>query len=186
MKPKFNNVGNPHIVMKHDIDCFISRSVTVISIVLISFESRAHLIVTKRSANMPDEPNKTCLPCGYLDYDETIYDAMVRETYEETSFYIPDYKEFLVFNNNMKPVRILDNPKKDARQNISFIYMNIYDFDLKPHLFPMDEIIRYSSDEVQSVRVIPLSQVYDNTYELDWAFKHDEVIKEAIKHYNKI
>ena len=190
--PKFNNKPNNRIQLKYTtehgtqhLDYWISRSVAVVG-VIFAFKNDAtvNVLITKRSKNMRDEGNKYCVPCGYIDWQETGYDAMVREVYEETSLYLPEYKDYIHFNNNSKPFTVHDNPDSDSRQNVSLIYVNIYDFNKSMDKYPYN-IIDYRNKETAEVIWMTLNEFYDKyEQEYKWAFKHNETIREAMKFYN--
>jgi 8-oxo-dGTP pyrophosphatase MutT (NUDIX family) len=189
--PKFFNKPNEYFQFKHitsngveTFECWISRSIAVVGVVIvIPFIGEMQILITKRTKKMRDEAGKYCLPCGYLDFGENCFEAMTREVYEETSLYLPDYKEFLIGNNNEKPIGIHDQPTRDKRQNVSMIYLSAYDFHENMHLFPT-HVEKYSDKETELVKWMPLSEFYgryDREYE--WAFRHNETIKEVMSHF---
>jgi 8-oxo-dGTP pyrophosphatase MutT (NUDIX family) len=111
---KFNNRQNEcitHPETKRPV--FLSRSVAVVIRVIKGDQ----VLLVKRGTSVSDT-GKWCMPCGYLDYDETLKEAAMRELYEETG-YIANPDNFI-----MKSVD--DNPSSNL-QNISFVF-NI-DFD---------------------------------------------------------
>lgn len=188
-KPIFNNKPNEHIIYHYDNgtgvkvhqDYWISRAPAVVGIVFAFFvEGGTRVLIIKRSNNMVDESNKFGAPSGYLDWNETGYEGIIREIYEETSFYIPDYNKFMIFNNNKQPFYINDDPKKDAHQNISLIYLLSFDFSTDPTIFPID-IEKYTDHETAEVKWLKLSDFYNENRE--WAFHHDEIITKAHKYF---
>jgi 8-oxo-dGTP pyrophosphatase MutT (NUDIX family) len=192
-KPVFNNRPNEHVTIRHETektttvtDYWIGRAVAVVSVVFaVTVPALGmQVLVTKRSKRMRDEAGKMGLPCGYLDWDENCYEAVIRETYEETSLYLPDYKDLLITNNNEKPFTIHDSPSRDARQNVSHIYLSVYDFHNRMEMFPTG-VEKYSDHETEFVKWITLSDFY-NKYEngFEWAFRHNETLKEAVKFLN--
>jgi 8-oxo-dGTP pyrophosphatase MutT (NUDIX family) len=193
-KPKFKNIPNDHVTFGFHSphsgisvrqDYFISRAVAVVGVVFISIVGdNMRVLVTKRSEKMRDEAGKYGVPCGYLDWNETLYDAMVREVYEETSLYLPNYEEFLVTNNNKKSFTVHDKPT-DNRQNVSHIFLSVYDFNKNVSNVPT-EIESYKDKETAEVMwmsLLEFYQKYDTEY--SWAFNHNETIKDALKFYNK-
>lgn len=188
MEKKFYNTPNERIQIRHTtndetkvLDYFISRSVAVVGVVFaIPLVGSTCVLITKRSNKMRDEANKYGVPCGYFDYDETGYEAMMREVYEETSLYLPDYSDILFTNNHEKPIFIQDNPIKDKRQNVSLIYLSVYDFSGCMNRFPT-EIVKYTDKETAEVMWMSLIDFYTKNNEMEWAFNHDETIKNAIK-----
>jgi len=190
-KPKFNNVPNEHIIFRHitnqgshKVDAWISRSVAVVGIVFILVENTMKVLIGKRSKNMLDEAGKYGIPCGYLDYQETAFEAMTREVYEETSLYLPMYKNYLLYNNNEQPIVIRDNPANN-RQNVSLIYLSVYDMNKRPELFPeyIQSFSNKESEKVEWMKITDFYMRYEKKYK--WAFNHNETIKEAVKHFNK-
>ena len=71
------------------------------------------VLLTKRSANL-HEAGKWCLPGGYVDRDETIIEAVMREVHEEIGYTCEVQELFTIID---KPQR-----KGDDRQNISFVF----------------------------------------------------------------
>lgn len=188
--PKFNNKPNPHLIHHYDSgtgikvhqDYWISRAPAVVGIIFaFGVEGGSRVLAIKRSNKMREEPNKYGAPSGYLDWDETGFEGMTREVYEETSFYLPNYEPFLIFNNNKQPFFVQDDPKKDKNQNISLTYLLAYDFTSDPESFPI-EIEKYSDSETARVEWLKLSDFYNESRE--WAFNHDERIVMAHKFFN--
>ncbi len=192
-KPKFNNTPNDHFQMRYAtqqgttrLDYWLSRSVAVVGAVVAMHPiSGMNILVTKRTMQMRDEAGKHGIPCGYLDWDESCFEAMTREVYEETSLYLPDYKEFLLGSND-KPVGIHDQPTRDKRQNVSLIYLSVYDFHEKMDAFPL-HVEKYSDKETELVKWMPLSEFYGRyDMEYEWAFRHNETIKEVMSYFTSI
>jgi len=190
IKPKFNNKPNEHLILMMDDgvnkfkrDIWISRAPAVVGIIFaFGIEGGARVLVIKRSENMPDEPNKYGAPSGYLDWDETAFDGMVREVYEETSMYLPNYDPFLIFNNYEQPFYVHSDPTTDM-QNISLTYIMVYDFNGHLEFFPAD-IEKYTDHETAKVEWLKLQDFYNCQYE--WAFEHNKRIEMALRYYNKI
>jgi len=86
---------------------FHFRHVTTNAII----EKDKKILLVKRASHM-HEPNKYCLPGGYLDQKETIEKGILRETREETGY---RSKVLTLF-------RINGNPKRD-RGNVDFIFL---------------------------------------------------------------
>ena len=174
--PKFHNKPNPHI------DLWISRAPALAGIVfMIHKYAGLHVLIIKRSEIM-DEPNKYAAPSGYLDWDETGYEGITRELYEETSFYLPEYENFCVFDNNKEPFFTQTNPKADKKQNVSIYYISVYDFSKEYDKLPKF-IETYHCNETAEIKIMPVAEFFNN--QLDWAFHHDERIKQALEFINK-
>jgi ADP-ribose pyrophosphatase YjhB (NUDIX family) len=188
----FENRPNGRIRLKYnfngnntELDYFISRAPAVVGVVLICGVDNMKVLVSKRSDKMMDEAGKMGVPCGYLDWDETGYFGMMREVYEETSFFMPDFEKYQIFNNNKQPFFVKDNPKTDKRQNVSLLYVTAYDFINEPDAFPLAEIEAFSCKETAMVKLMNMSEFYGTSLKYDWAFNHDETIKSAMQFFNK-
>lgn len=185
LKPIFKNKPNEHLQIKYqniDLDVWLSRSVAVVGIVMAITQNDTYILIAKRSKTMVVQPSLVCIPCGYLDWNESGHDAMVREVFEETSLYLPDIKKYSVFTNDKKPILINDSPITDKQQNVSLIYLSVFDFIENELKFPI-EVEKFNCAETDWVKWISLTEFYDNNYE--WAFNHDSVIKDTIRFFNK-
>jgi len=135
---------------------WISRS--VVSIVMIIHNE--HVLCVKRGENVT-QTGKWCMPCGYLDYDETIEECAYREVYEETGLYLIDVEEIELMEIN-------SDPSSSKKQNIHFHY----------RMFASEE---YSVDvsKVDQGEVIAIEWVHKNDLDkYDFAFNHDTRIAE--------
>jgi len=193
--PKFNNRPNDHViyyfnpnpllgndVVRHDV--WISRAPAVVGIIFaLGLEGGVRVLVIKRSKNMREEPLKFGAPSGYLDWEETGFEGITREIYEETSLYLPNYKDFLVFNNKEQPFYVQTDPTKDKNQNVSLTYVMVYNFSDHQNFFP-EYVEKYINKETAKVEWLNLNDFY-NIDNREWAFNHDERIKMAHKYYNK-
>ena len=190
-KPKFNNKPNAHVMyyysdargVKINQDFFISRAIAVVGIVFAFTNDGMQILIIKRSDKMRDEPGKHGLPCGYLDWGETRHEAMIREVYEEANLYLPDYEKYLMFNNKTEPIYTNDDPKKDKHQNVSHIYLSVYDFHQEMDKFPIG-IETFTCKETAEVHWMRLDTFYLTYPNYQWAFNHDETIKYAVNFHN--
>jgi len=190
--PKFNNKPNQHIRYHYTDGCgltinqdfFIGRSTAVVGVVFAFTNVGMQILITRRSNTMRDEANKYGIPCGYLDFNESRQEAMIREVYEETSMYLPEYDKYLLFNNDGEPFKIKDKPSEDKRQNISHIYLSVFDFSKDMDKFPVD-IEKFTCKETALVEWVKLEDFYATYQDHSWAFNHDETIKAAVIFHNK-
>lgn len=88
-----------------------SRSIAICAIVI---SNDLDCVVTKRSDKV-DNPGKWSLPCGYLDWDESIHQALIRELWEELGLDVRGKFAGLY--------HVSDGPNKDERQNVSFHFI---------------------------------------------------------------
>jgi len=144
---------------------WISRSVAVLGIVIgTDIYGVKYVLAEQRGIGTPDLEyvGKWCLPCGYLDFDETCKQAVAREVVEETGVDIP--------SESFELVEINDLPSSDKRQNITFRFKT----ELKGYISDFELTNRFSEvNEVMNVKWICILDI--NHYE--WAFNHEEIIK---------
>lgn len=142
---------------------WISRSIAVV----VAVFTKNSVLVVQRGTGTPDPEfvGKYCMPCGYLDFDETCVQAAQRELKEETGLTFPTC-DFVLVNIN-------DNPNSDKRQNITFRYV------VKTQLSEKELELMFTTknsekDEVSSIRLINMKDI--DMYE--WAFNHSTLVKE--------
>lgn len=145
---------------------WISRSVAVVAFVYCyDKHENEYILAEQRGSSTPDPEFRGCwcLPCGYIDFDETIEEAASREVFEETGVQINP--------NNWDILSINSDPKSDKRQNITFRLETVVDDEIER----IKLTSKYSElNEVSDIRWIPFSEV-DN---YEWAFNHKELIKQ--------
>jgi 8-oxo-dGTP pyrophosphatase MutT (NUDIX family) len=180
MEKRFKNRENEEVHVDGR-TFWISRSVAVVGIIFAVKDGDPYVLVEKRS-EMMDASNKWAVVSGYLDWDESAYEAVLRETYEETGLYLPDIKSSLIFDNYAEPVYVASVPSKDAKQNVTLGYVFIYDFDMKRDEFPT-EVEKFKTKEVSEVRWVKVLDIIlgDGEFSIgdNWAFNHNTRIREA-------
>lgn len=147
---------------------WISRSIAVVVFVFAEdVFGETYILAEQRGKGTPDPEyvGKYCVPCGYLDFDETCAQAAQRELIEETGLNFP-VKDF-------KLVSINDIPESDKRQNVTFRYVINSNIPVED-LCKLFTTKNSEKDEVESIKFIKLSNI-DN---YEWAFNHQKLIKE--------
>jgi ADP-ribose pyrophosphatase YjhB (NUDIX family) len=89
---KFNNKENERIILPDERIIWLSRSSAVV-VTIWCIVDIPYLLLGKRGCGCPDEVGKWNLPCGYLDWNETLKEAAEREVYEETGLNISVIQE---------------------------------------------------------------------------------------------
>lgn len=166
---KFKNKENEKIKCTDGRDFWISRSVavcaTIIGFVGKTFDSdSAFVLAVKRGSSM-DNPNKYCLPCGYIDWNESGPEAILREVFEETNLNLNTISRRKSYNKLEEPWWVETRPSKDAKQNITLHYGAVYSFDKLP------KVSNTNCGESECQEVVWLNIKSINSYE--WAFNHD-------------
>lgn len=145
---------------------WISRSVAVvIKLTALDELGNKYVLAIQRGKGTPDPEfvGSWCLPCGYLDYNETIKEAARRELFEETGLWFSE--------NAFSLIGINDKPHADKRQNITFRFI----VDSQIPIERLNQIItdiHSEKDEVSDIKFISLKEVND----YKWAFNHDKLI----------
>ena len=154
---------------------WISRAVAVVGVVIGVRDGKiSNFLVSQRGPGCPDFIGSWACTCGYLDWDETAEESVVRELYEELGIKVPE--------SHVHLWKIVTDPNRDVRQNVILRY--IIPIDQK-ELEEMLEISRKSfldSDsrggeqgEVSDIKLISVTDLPN----YKWAFNHDDVILEA-------
>ena len=172
MEKNFNNRPNKSY-QTGDGEIYHSRSVAVVAVVLLLCKGKHHVLLTKRSDIMMDEPGKWCLPCGYLDWDESLEQAIIREVYEETGLMLSEHENIIIA---IAPnIRIDSNPESN-HQNVSIATC----FLLESDIFPL---LNDSTLETSAIKWKSIEDLMD----MDCAFNHKRVVIDAInKVYKKV
>ena len=145
---------------------WISRSMAVVCFVFAYIDGRWCVLANQRGEGTPDFQGYWNAPCGYLDYNETLEQAAIREVYEETGLSIDKTKLMLM--------DIDDSPKRE-NQVILFRYIYFY-YDKNKSVTITNKYCE--PDEVDDIKFIPIDEL--NNYE--WTSKNH---KEKIKKYGK-
>lgn len=192
-KINFKNKPNERIIA-NDSTFWISRSCAVVSEVLIFNEDSKswYVLLNKRGPKTPDFQGFWSLPCGYLDWNETVQEAALREVYEECGIYLPNLNkhegfinshceflatdEFLTSDNsnwnNKQPWRVFSNPT--GRQNISMHFSTLLYW--KDNNFPTLSFEHCEEGEVEEVIWMKL----EDAINLKLAFNHQDILRELL------
>jgi len=163
---KFNNKEN----IAYDIDgkkIYNSRSCATVGVVICRYKNDDYVLIAERGIGSADYSGYWNIPCGYLDWDETGYEGVVREVYEETGFYIPSVKK--VIRQDLNQPFFVNTDPKENRQNISLSY-GIY---FKTNKLPKLSKEHNEPDEVGELGWVKISEL--NKYK--FAFNHLDRIK---------
>lgn len=147
---------------------------------------KSFYLVSKRGDNCPDHQGEWQCTCGYLDFDETRVEAVLREIKEELGLDIREALENNQLENGRPKVfditelAVIDDPTRDARQNVTTRYLIDVNYDfIKPLL--EDGTINTRTDErggetgeVDEIRLISCNDLDD----YEWAFNHKELLED--------
>lgn len=158
-------------------ELWISRSVVVICVVArITDDNKIEIIAEKRGP-LVSATGRWCFPCGYLDYDEDLTDAVIREVQEETGYTL-ERKDVKFIDINSKP--------EGKKQNVGIRHIAFIDNDKKQISdFELD------TNEVTELKWIEIGESVGNIFNIDvnkldcvkWAFNHKSLIIHIINEY---
>ena len=158
-------------------ELWISRSVVVCCVVArITDENKIEILAEKRGP-LVSATGRWCFPCGYLDYDEDLTDAVIREVQEETGYTL-ERKDVNFIDINSKP--------EGKKQNVIIRHIAFIDNDKKQISdFELD------TNEVTELKWIEIGESVGNIFNIDvnkldcvkWAFNHKSLIIHLINEY---
>lgn len=179
---KFNNEHNKcHEVIESGEKRIIweSRSVAV-NLVLIIWKKNddgPYILVSKRGKSAADNIGKMNLVAGYLDYNETGKEAIFRETWEECGLNLPELiKNSTVISNNLDNPWSVNTDPSENRQNVSLRY----GLALRLHSNHLP-ILSIEFNEIKGESEDPQWILENQIEDFEWAFNHDQLIKEYIE-----
>lgn len=157
---------------KTDKEYWISRSVAVAVILFYqAIDGQFFVLLEKRGKGCPDFVGDYCLPCGYVDWDESLEEAACREVFEETGLKLTKEDRLNLFS-------IQSNPKDNVKQNITVRFSvkvapeRIINALASGEMNTNTRSRGGEPDEVECFKLIPLADV--NKYNMAW--NHDQVI----------
>ncbi|MEL6334042.1 MAG: NUDIX hydrolase [Cyanobacteria bacterium J06626_26] len=169
---KFTSTPN-RCVLVDGKEIWISRSITVLAILIVICDGNAYVPLNKRGPDLPSEVGKWCLAGGYLDYDETVGGAVMREVWEELGL------DLLELQANHRLIGSLDQPSlvfSEPRrlQNVTMHYpLMVF---LKPGAELPNLIPQVSQGEVTDVGWFPLEKALS----MELAFRHQDSLQRCL------
>lgn len=157
---------------EHDGVHWVARACAVVGFVFTKYKGKWHILANERGEGTPDFQGMWNCPCGYLDFDETLAQACIREVYEETGFKIP--------NKDLRFWSYTDAITNN-RQNVTFRFYAVVSQDNLDISVSAGRVLGLGgeTDEVSSIGWIPL----DNLDKYEWAFNHKIRIMEVFNLY---
>lgn len=162
---KFNNVQNKAYNTEDGI-IYHSRSVAIVGYIVAFYKDEPYFLIGQRSENM-DNANKLNMPCGYLDWNETLHDAFIREIFEETGLDITLKSGDTYYIHTEEPFKVTSNLK--AKQNVTLHFAHVFKTNTLPDIKP--------DFESNWVRWIPYAELMETDKDT-FAFNHFNRINE--------
>lgn len=159
-------------------EIWVSRSVAVVVTTLLRNKGDLYALLIKRGKSV-HAPGKWCMPCGYLDWDETATECAMREVWEEAGLHILTLPNSEIEYNGLEQLwDINTSPDLNEQQDIALHYSLVLTSDSFPELTDKNA----EEDEVVELRWVKLSD-FD---EYNFAFRHNERIKKFLDYYEKV
>lgn len=172
-KPLFKNRPNRPIEVDGE-TVWISRSVTVVLTLLFAKDRQLYMPLQKRGVEMPFESGKWGLPGGYLDFDETAGEAVIREVYEELGLYLPALMEQYPWIGDLDQPYYVESRPLYTVQNVSLRFPMLIAVDELPTLAPV-----VGPGEVEEARWFPVEEAIA----MPLAFGHDRITRQCLDTY---
>ncbi len=166
--PKFNNTQNKMYHTKDGV-VWISRSVAVVAHVWAEVGGKIYVLLGKRGQK-GDARGLWNVPCGYMDWDENLQQAMYREVWEETGIDLRDRKTLLRFDD--QPWKVYTEPIEN-RQNVALhtgMFIGVGEL-------PKTSLANMEKGEVELAEWIEWQDACQIPRE-EWAFNHYDRVRE--------
>lgn len=155
-----------------------SRSVAAGVVLITTDENNDKYLLTIKRGSAVEHPHKWSVPCGYLDFDETIQDCAFRELYEEAGLDLQSLYDKKQYEEIMKflSATCIDNPNTSSKQNITFLYKLWIPNGLS---LPITSI-NCDPNEIDEVKWLKLTE-YNS---VDWAF--NDIFKKQVREWLQV
>lgn len=172
---RFRNRLNPRHELGEGRILYESRSVAVTAVVLAwDAEGRGFRALVGERGPAVDKAGSWCLPCGYLDWDESLVDAVHREVFEETGLDLPALEASGDAVVTSEPVYVEGGPEAH-RQNVTARFVIELSRLVEPTIANAEpgEVVRLEWLEVTEAAIASRA----------WAFHHDDILRELAVFY---
>lgn len=166
---KFNNIKNKSYIIDGK-EIWVSRSPALVAVIIAKYKKEKYVLIGKRGPGAADFIDDWNVPCGYLDWNETGYEGICREVYEETGFDLEEPKN-IIKSHLKQPFYTHTIP--EGRQNVSLSYGLYFKCKKLPEL----SMEYCEPGEVSEVKWLKISEI-DN---YKFAFNHSKRIKMYLK-----
>ncbi len=169
---KFPSTPNRCVIVDGK-ELWISRSITVLAILVFVQDGQAYVPLNKRGPDLPSEVGKWCLAGGYLDYDETIGGAVLREVWEELGLDLEHFQAYHRLEGSLdQPSLVFSEPLRS--QNVTMHYPLMVFLNpgtVLPALAP-----KVSQGEVTEVAWFTV----EDTLQMELAFNHQDILRRCL------
>ena len=177
---KFNNRQNEMVTLQDGRVIWISRSVAVVGAIFAwrVGDELPYVLTSTRGPKSADFQGMENLVCGYLDWDETGSEAIIREVWEETGLNLVEVMESgCDMINNIDKMWDYNDRIDSNNQNITHRYGLCFAVDVDKE-FP---VLTTEHNEVVGEVENPRWLRIDKIDEFQWAFGHSDLIKKYME-----
>lgn len=174
--PNFDNKPNHVVIDEHGNSHWISRSMAVVVTIILNDEK---VLLVKRGPKI-SSPGKWCNPCGYLDWNESATQCVLREVWEETGLDLTELinTDKIKINLLNYPWDLVTNPSLNHNQDIALYFGVTLEMDEEPILTN-----EYCEEgETEDVKWVALKSLHG----YEFAFNHDKRIEKFLKHIENV
>ncbi len=175
-QPKFTNRPNPKIHSLNGDVFYHSRANAVVAeICLYDIQQKTwSILLMQRGLKDQEFAGYWALPSGYLDWNETLYQAMMREVYEETGVWLPMViQQSTSVLADQQPWRIADAPT-GQKQNLAFHYAVLLAWPSSD--YPSLSVQSEDPRETSNAQWVDIQHAAD----MNLAFAHQQHIQQLI------
>lgn len=179
-KPVFNNVHNKAYETKTGLK-WDSRACAVVCHVCFIKDGQPFILLGKRGDVM-DNAGKWNVPCGYLDWNENIHDAMFREVWEETGLDLSKYHGSTVYAKYYQPWMVYSEPDEN-KQNVA-MHMGVV-INMTSSKLPELSLDNMEANESTGAYWMHIDSAL-NIPEHEWAFSHYKRMRSFIEEISSV
>ncbi len=176
--PVFENKPNHSVKTEDGKEIWVSRSLSVVVTTLLKKDNELYVLLLQRGDSV-HAAGKWCMPCGYLDWDETAPQCALREVWEETGMDILSIPtDDIEYWGLAQPWDVNSNPSMNDKQDFALHYALVLN---------VDEFIELNNLNAEENEVLDLKWVKLSDLMLyDIAFKHNERVHKFLEYYGEI
>jgi 8-oxo-dGTP pyrophosphatase MutT (NUDIX family) len=168
---KFKNKPNECVKLPNGKEIWISRSVAVTCVIAASHNHMTYVAIEKRGKKL-DKPGKWCIPCGYLDWNESGTKAVIREVYEEIGLNIKNIKFHYFCKSYLEQPWKVDTSPTENRQNVVLHY----GIKFIPEHYDLP-VLKFDHDEIVDAKWV----LVEKLHKYKFAFNHNKLIIEFLR-----
>ena len=181
ISPQFHNRPNPRIQTQDGRTLHHARANAVVAEICLydTQTQRWSILLMQRGLQDAEFAGYWALPAGYLDWDETLYQAMQREVYEETGLWLPAVLQCAsAVIADPQPWRINDAPT-DQKQNLAFHYAVLFAWSSVD--YPVLSVQSEDPRETLNAKWVDIKQAA----EMNLAFVHQQHIRQLLVQHSE-